>query len=503
MSSLHVAGLRSVAGLTFRLDRVRILAWALSMAGLTYAVANAWSSLYPTVQSREQFATALQSSPALTGLLGPLYNPISTGGLTAWRIGSGLVMVLGLVSAFIVVRHTRTDEAAGRTDLIRSAGVGRATPGLVAIGAAALIDLLFAFGAVIVLIALGEQVAGAFAFALGVAGGALVFAAVALLCAQLLGTSRAANGLASLIAALAFMAYAVGNSTPELDWLAMATPFGWANRSRPFAGENWWLVALPFVIAAALVIAGLLLGTRRDLGASIVAPRGGRPHAPRWLRSPSGLTWRLDRSQLATWVLAMLVLGIFVGYLAKTASDLLRSNPQLSGFLDRLGGDAGVSDSYVLVMLGVLSFGSAAYAVTSLLRTHLDETAGRLELLLAAPKSRLGLLTFRTLLVAGGVVVIQAAAGIGVGISNGLANHDVGSLVPRYLAVALIAVPAVWIIAGVAVAVVGGLPRWSWLAWVALGYCIAVGELGPILGLPEWTERTTPFWFSPKWPVDD
>lgn len=503
MSTLHAAGLRSVGRLTLRLDRIRILAWALSMVGLTYAVANAWSSLYPSAQSREQFATALQSSPALTGLLGPLYNPIATGGLTAWRIGSALVMVLGLVSAFIVVRHTRTDEAAGRTDLIRSAGVGRATPGLVAIGAAAAIDVLFALGAAVALVALGEPAAGAFAFALGVAGGALVFAAVALLCAQALSTSRAANGLASLIAALAFMAYAVGNSTPELDWLAVATPFGWASRARPFAGENWWLVALPWAVATVLVIAGLVLGSRRDLGASLIAARGGRTHAPRWLTSPSGLTWRLDRAQLTTWVLAMLVLGAFVGYLAKTASDLLRNNPQLARFLDRLGGDAGVSDSYVLVMIGVLSFGSAAYAVTALLRTHLDETSGRLELLLAAPISRLGLLTFRTLMVAGGVVVIQASAGIGVGISNGLANHDVGSLVPRYLAVALIAVPAVWIIAAVAVAVVGALPRLSWLAWLALGYCIAVGELGPILGLPEWTERTTPFWFTPKWPVDD
>ena len=503
MSSSQVAGLLPLGRLTLRLDRIRILAWALSMVVLTFAVSNAWSSLYPTAQSREQFAVALQSSPALTGLLGPLYNPIATGGLTAWRIGSALVLVLGLVNAFIVVRHTRSEEVAGRTDLVRSGAVGRASPSLTAVGAAFLIDAIFALGACAVLVALGQSVAGSAAFAVSVAGAALVFAAIALLCSLALSTGRAANGLASVIAALAFIAYAIGNSTSELDWLAMATPFGWASRARPFAAENWWLVGLPYVIAAVILVIAGVIGARRDVGAALIAARRGRSNAAGWLGSPIGLSWRLDRAQFATWLVAMLLIGVFVGYLAKTATDLLRNNPRLAQFLDRLGGEGGVTDSYVLVMIAVLSFGSAAYAVTTLLRTRSDETSGRLELLLSTPASRRRLLASRAAIVAAGVVAIQAAVGTGIGLSNGLANDDVLTLVPRYLAVALIAVPAVWIIAAVATAVVGALPRLSWLAWVVFGYCVAVGVLGPILGLPEWTERTTPFWFTPKWPVAD
>ena len=503
MTSAPFAGTRPLGRLTLRLDRIRILAWALSMVVLTFAVSNAWSTLYPTAQSRVSFAVALQSSPALTGLLGPLYNPVATGGLTAWRIGSALVLVLGLVNAFVVVRHTRTDEASGRTDLTRSGSVGRGTPTLVAFGAAFAIDMVFAVGAVIALVSLGEGAAGSAAFALGVAGGALVFAAIALLCAQALATSRAANGLVSLIAAGTYLAYAIGNATPELDWLAVATPFGWASRARPFAGEDWWLVALPFAVAAALLAVGLISGARRDVGASLIGVRAGRIHAARWLRSVMGLSWRVDRAQLIPWLVAMLMLGIFVGYLAKTASDLLRDNPQLERFLDRLGGGSGVTDTYVLVMIGVLSFGSAAYAVSTMLRTHVDEESGRLELLLASPVSRLRLIVSRASLVAGGVVAIQLATGVGVGLSSGVANANLGSLLTRYLAVALLAVPAVWLLAGISVAVVGALPGQSWLAWVAFGYCVAVGELGAILGLPDWTRRTTPFWYTPDWPVED
>jgi ABC-2 type transport system permease protein len=498
-----MTGLWPVSRMTFRLARVRILAWVVLMTVLTVAVARAWDSLYPTAQGRLEFAAALQASPALTSLLGPLYDPVSTGGLTAWRLGSGMVLVLGLASIFLVVKHTRADESVGRTDLIRSARVGRASPTLAAFGAAAVIDLAFGATSAAALMLLGEAPSGAAAFGLSVAGGALVFASVGVLAAQAVSTSRAANGLASLVLAASFMAYAVGNADSDLDVIALATPFGWASRTRPFAGETWTWVLLLFAVAALLLVVGLVVSTRRDVGAALIGTRSGRRQAAPWLRSVTALAWRVDRGQLVTWVLAMLMLGVFVGYLAKTASDLLSSNPQLSQFLERLGGDAGVTDSYVLVMIAVLSFGSAAYAVSTLLRTHADEESGRLELLLSVPASRRSLLSSRALLVAGGVVVIQAAVGLGVGLSNGAANDDLRTLVPRYVAVALLAVPAVWVIAGWTVAVIGAVPRFTWLAWLALAYCVTIGELGPILGLPDWTLRTTPFWFTPAWPVEE
>ena len=46
-----------------------------------------------------------------------------------------------------------------------------------------------------------------------------------------------------------------------------------------------------------------------------------------------------------------------------------------------------------------------------------------------------------------------------------------------------------------------GLGGGGWLAWLALAYCVTIGELGPILGLPDWTLRTTPLWFTSAWPV--
>ena len=49
-------------------------------------------------------------------------------------------------------------------------------------------------------------------------------------------------------------------------------------------------------------------------------------------------------------------------------------------------------------------------------------------------------------------------------------------------------------------AVVGLRPRLTWTLWLVLTYCAVVGELGPVLGLPDWMRRLTPFWFVPHWP---
>jgi len=66
----------------------------------------------------------------------------------------------------------------------------------------------------------------------------------------------------------------------------------------------------------------------------------------------------------------------------------------------------------------------------------------------------------------------------------------------------LVAVPAAWVLVGLSMAVVGLLPRLTWVLWLVLTYCIVVGELGPLLGLPDWLRKITPFWYVPRWPTE-
>ena len=121
-------GTAALLRLDLRRDRVRLPLWLLTFAVLTTGVAASWDRLYPTPESRLELQRTLALDPSLSAILGPLFDPLSTGGLTAWRTMAGALVVLSLVVAFVVVRHTRAEEAEGRAELVRAGVVGRGAP---------------------------------------------------------------------------------------------------------------------------------------------------------------------------------------------------------------------------------------------------------------------------------------------------------------------------------------------------------------------------------------
>jgi ABC-2 type transport system permease protein len=117
------------------------------------------------------------------------------GALIVWR--AGLVFtIVGLASLLTVIRHTRTDEEAGRRELLGATVVGRNAPLAAALLVTFAADLLL--GAILVagILALGLPATGSVAYGLAVAAAGWMFAAVGALAAQLTegasGASRAA-----------------------------------------------------------------------------------------------------------------------------------------------------------------------------------------------------------------------------------------------------------------------------------------------------------------------
>jgi ABC-2 type transport system permease protein len=60
--------------------------------------------------------------------------------------------------------------------------------------------------------------------------------------------------------------------------------------------------------------------------------------------------------------------------------------------------------------------------------------------------------------------------------------------------------PAVWAIAAVAVVLFGFAPRMVPASWGVLGVCLLLGQLGPVLKLPERVMDVSPFTHVPKVP---
>jgi ABC-2 type transport system permease protein len=74
--------------------------------------------------------------------------------------------------------------------------------------------------------------------------------------------------------------------------------------------------------------------------------------------------------------------------------------------------------------------------------------------------------------------------------------------VSRLVGASLVYVPAVWLLAGIAVALFGLAPRAALAAWAAMAFCFVIGMFGQLLSLPSWLMDISPFQRTPRVPAD-
>jgi ABC-2 type transport system permease protein len=283
-------------------------------------------------------------------------------------------------------------------------------------------------------------------------------------------------------------------------WLSWLSPIGWVQRIRPYGGERWWLLGLATGLTAVLAAVAMALSARRDVGAGLLPPRQGPAAAAPYLRTPLALAWRVHRGLLAGWTAGFAVLGVVLGGLAKGLGDAGQDNPTLRDIFARIGGPTGLIDAYLAGIMGVLGLIAAAYAIQSTLKLQLEETSGRAEPVLAAAVGRLrwagSHLTFALL----GPTVALATAGLTAGLAHGLNTGHVGRELPRVLGSAMVQLPAVWVMAAIAVTLFGLVPRYTPIVWVALAACLLVFMVGGAIRLSHWLLDLSPFGHIPKAP---
>ena len=495
-----LTGTRALVRLALRLDRVRLTVWVLVLGLMPAMTAKQYQGLYPTTADLEQ-VTGVISNPSLVALNGPLFATGSIGALTAWKILATELILIALMAILTVVRHSRTEEETGRLELLGAGVLGRHAPLTAALCTAGLASL--GAGAVATVGLLGTKLpaAGSLALGLAVALTGLLFAAVAAVAAQLTESARSASAIAVAVLGAAYLLRAVGDTGPT--WLSWISPFGWAMRLRPYAGEQWWVLAPLLGLTVVLGVVAYGLVGRRDLGAGLLPQRHGPAQAAPGLRSTFALAWRLHRGILTGWLVGMLVWGAVLGGSAKGIGEAKIDNQQLTDLLARLGGSSAMIDAYLGAVLGITGLVVAAYTVQSTLRLRAEEAAGRLEPLLATRTGRirwaLGHLTFAVL----GTALLLAVAGAAGGLAYGAQIGDVGGQTWELLVGALVQAPAAWVIAGIGTALFGLAPRLSSLAWAALVACLLILEVGEILGLSQWLVDASPFAHVPKLPGAD
>ncbi|MER5222248.1 ABC transporter permease [Streptomyces flaveus] len=491
--SRQLAGTGALLRLALRRDRVMIPLWVGVIALMVLSMPGSLESVYSTAAERADVVRQLATNSSLRATYGPVFSD-SIGGLVAWRIGVFAGVLAGVMSLFIVVRHTRDEEESGRQEMVSAGMVGRRAP-----LTAALLAAFVANAALALLIAgglAGQGSSGALALGLGTAGVGMVFATMAAIVAQLTESARLAKGLTGGLLGAAFVLRAAGDSASEdgshvLTWLS---PIGWLENLRSFADERWWVLLLFVAAAAVQGVAAYELTGRRDVGMSFLPTRPG-PAVGR-LGTAGALAWRLQRGSVLGWSLGFFAAGAAFGGITKGATDLVGDNDRTRDIIERMGGQSGITDAFLATMAGMLGMVAALYIVQSVLRLHGEETSQRAEPVLANAVSRLRWASGHLLIAFGGSVLIMLLGGLGLAAGYG---QDLGPIVGA----CLVQLPAIWTIGGLAVLLHGVSPQVALGAWGVAGAALLLGWIGPALELPESVMDLSPFGHLPKLPGGD
>ena len=496
------AGTGTLVRLALRRDRVLIPLWIVVFVVMAAGSAQASIDLYPDVQSRVEAARTSNASPALVSLYGRIFDESSLGAVSLFKLTAFGALLVALLAAILVVRHTRTEEENGRLELLSAGVLGRyaaVTAALiVSAGTVVLLCLLTALS----LMGVGLDARGSLAFGLTWASAGLAFAGVGAVTAQLSEGARTANGFTAIILGVSYVLRAIGDSSTDTSWVSWLSPIGWAQQIRPYSGDRFVVALLPLALLVVTVLGALALLRRRDLGAGLVRPRPGPATASTALRSPLALAWRLHRGSLYGWGFAFLLLGFLVGNIASNVDGFVTSE-SAKDLVQKLGGVDAITDAFLSTEMGVLGLLASAFGIQAALRLRSEETALRAEPLLATGVTRSRWLGSHVLMALFGTGVLVLLGGLGSGISSGASLGNMGRQLPRMLAAAAVQLPAIWLVTALVVILFGLAPKLVTAGWVLFGAFLLIGQFGAVFDLPQSVMNLSPYGHTPRLPGGD
>ena len=489
-------GLLRLLRMALRRDRIIIPLWTLYFVAISASSYGATVSLYGTPAERAAGARTINSAPALVALYGPIYDVTSAAAIAFVKLVVLNAAIVALVAALLVVRHSRADEELGRRELVSAGQVDRHAPLAAAVAVGCVFSLVVGVLSGLAAAASGAGVGGSLLMGAEWAASGIAFSGVAAVAAQLTSGARAARGLVVGSLAVTYVVRAVADVT-DLGWLTWLSPVGWAQQTRPFAGDRWWPLVLHLALAAVALAVAVAVESRRDLGAGVLPDRPGPARGS--LASATALAWRLQRAGLVAWTVGLGLLGFVVGSVVTSLGDLL-DTADARAMIEQMGGTGVLEDAFVSAELGFLAVAATGYALSAAGRAHAEEVAGRLEGLLATPTARRTWLAGHLLVAVGGSAVLVTVIGLSLGSAHAIGASSWGVVWPD-LTAAWVRLPAIWVVLGVALLLYAIRSSWFVACWAVLAASVVLTELGELLRLPDAVTDLSPYSHVPQLPA--
>jgi len=495
----------------FRRERFITTAWILILVVFSMGVAPAMADMFPDAASRNQFAAAF-NNPIMVAMMGPIYGADN---YTSGAMYGGLMLLwyaiaIAVMNIFFVVRHTRADEQSGRVEVVRSLPTGRLANLNATMISAVIINLILGLFTGLGLAVLGIEsmgFAGSMIYGAASAAIGIVFASIAAVFSQLFSNASGATGISFASIGLFYMIRAAGDMQGN-EILSCISPLGLMLRSQTYVENNIWPSLVLLLIAFVLSVLALKLNSMRDLGQGFIAARPGRATASLALRSPFGLAWRLLRTSLIVWAILLFTLGASYASVIGEIDSFIGDSPEYMTILgvpvDQLPSLSKadqskiIVDSYGIFVTLMMTLLAIVPLINTALKIRTEEKEGRSENVVTKAVPRCKYMAGYVVIAFIASVILQVMTASGLYFTAAYLTGDSNPLSFSELFKSFFAfLPALWIMIGLTVFLVGLIPKATSVVWVYFGVVTFTSFIGRLVftGNLAWVMNITPLHF--------
>ena len=442
-TSASPSRLRLVAD-TVRAHRTGIILWMAAGAATQFATAGMLAQEFrSTPGGGAAIAPGVEAAAqALRILRWPAERLDTLGGYLTYHNVLLIPLFLGLYAAIAGAQAIRGAEAGGSLEQLLATGQTRTAivrdRALGFLVASALIALGLGAGTALGLAAGGEaDTVGSFVIIGEAVLCGFTFYALGILVAQLTRNARTAVGVTALAMTALFVVTNVWDKAGPLGVARFISPFFYFQQSRVLVpGHGLDLVAtLALAVTPVLLLVAAAWAFERRDYAAVLLPRRVIETARRpvkvqgpWLAALWSSSLIRQRYGLLAWAVGTATMAGLVAYLEPEVRKLWADIDYFRRFIAVSGGDS-LTDQYIAYAGALLAPVAAAYVTTQVASWVSDLRQGRVELILSSPVAWTRLVVERLLALAGGIVVIVAAAVAGLtlgAIASGVPLHADG-----------------------------------------------------------------------------
>lgn len=247
-----------------------------------------------------------------------------------------------------------------------------------------------------------------------------------------------------------------------------------------------------------------ILNGHRDIRQGLIRERHGKDKAKAYLRSPYGLAFRLLMTPFLGWIIGMFVIGASYGSILGTIDNFVQSSEFYSMMIGA-NPNFTTAQMFVSMVTSIMALCAVFPVITMVMKFHSEEKDGYYQNILSGSVSRHRYLAGYVLIAFITSILVQCGTALGIYASALSVLPDPSELPLGYLLKAnFVYLPALWVMLGVAVLLIGLLPKAMPAIWVYFGFSFFVTFMSRLPNLvPEWAGKLTPFGWIPNLPVDE